>query len=86
MYEGMVVGKNARAEDIDVNICKEKKLTNMRSAGSGPADILHTHKQLSLEEAIEYLGDDELLEVTPKSLRIRKMHLKKHERKRSQSK
>lgn len=86
VYEGMVVGKNARAEDIDVNICKEKKLTNMRSAGSGPADILHTHKQLSLEEAIEYLGDDELLEVTPKSLRIRKMHLKKHERKRSQSK
>ncbi len=83
VYEGMVVGQNARAEDIDVNVCKEKKLTNMRAAGSGPSELLHPHKQLSLEEAIEYVGDDELLEVTPKNLRIRKMYLKKHERKRA---
>ena len=82
VYEGMIVGQSSRAEDIDVNVCKEKKLTNVRSAGEGVAEGLHQHKQLSLEEAIEYLGDDELLEVTPKHLRLRKAQLKKHERKR----
>jgi GTP-binding protein len=85
VYEGMVVGQNARAEDIDVNICKEKKLSNMRSAGEGVSEVLHAARILSLEEALEYLGDDELLEVTPKSLRLRKTHLKKHERKRKAS-
>ncbi len=83
VYEGMIVGQNARSEDIDVNICKEKKLTNMRSAGEGVAEGLHASKKLSLEEAIEYLGDDELLEVTPQNLRLRKMYLSKHDRKRA---
>lgn len=81
VYEGMIVGQNARAEDIDVNVCKEKKLSNMRSVGDGAAENLHVAKELSLEEAIEYLGDDELLEVTPQNLRLRKMYLSKHERK-----
>lgn len=83
VYEGMIVGQNARANDIDVNICKEKKLSNMRAVGDGAAEGLHSPRDLSLEEAIEYLGDDELLEVTPKSLRLRKMWLTKNERKRA---
>lgn len=83
VYEGMIVGKNARSEDLDVNVCKEKKLTNMRAAGSDTVEGLHVPRELSLEEAIEYLGEDELLEVTPQNLRLRKMHLSKHDRKRS---
>lgn len=82
VYEGMIVGQNSRAEDIEINICKERKLTNMRSAGEGVSTVLHAAKQLRLEEAIEYLGDDEVLEVTPKNIRLRKMYLSKHERKR----
>jgi GTP-binding protein len=78
----MIVGQHARAEDLIVNVCKEKKLTNIRSAGEGVAEGLHGARTLSLEEAIEYLGDDELLEVTPKSIRLRKMYLSKHDRKR----
>jgi GTP-binding protein len=86
VYEGMIVGQHIRAEDLDVNICKEKQLTNMRSAGEGVAEAYHTPVSMSLEESIEYLGDDELLEVTPKNLRLRKMHLKKHDRKRGNKK
>jgi GTP-binding protein len=86
VYEGMIVGQNSRGEDIDVNICKEKKLTNMRASGSDHTEVLHSTKDLSLEEAIEYLGDDELLEVTPQSLRLRKMYLSKIDRKRSKKK
>ncbi len=83
VYEGMIVGQNSRAEDIDVNVCREKKLTNMRASGSDHTEILHAAKEMSLEEAIEYLGDDELLEVTPSHLRPRKMYLDKNERKRA---
>jgi GTP-binding protein len=83
VYEGMIVGQNARAEDIDVNICKEKKLTNMRSAGEGVSEVLHSARKLTLEEAMEYLGDDDLLEVTPQNLRLRKKYLSKHDRKRN---
>ncbi len=83
VYEGMVVGQNAKPEDLVVNVCKEKKLSNMRSKGDGVAEGLTTPRTMSLEEALEYLGDDELLEVTPQSLRIRKMYLKDFERKRS---
>lgn len=83
VYEGMIVGQNSRAEDIDVNVCKEKKLTNMRSAGEGVAEGLHAAAELSLEEAIEYLSDNDLLEVTPKNLRLRKKHLSKHDRKKA---
>ncbi|HEU0051061.1 MAG TPA: translational GTPase TypA [Patescibacteria group bacterium] len=84
VYEGMVVGQNAKPEDLEVNICKEKRLSNMRSKGEGVAESLDTPRTLSLEEALEYLADDELLEVTPKSLRIRKQLLKAFERKREQ--
>jgi GTP-binding protein len=83
VYEGMIVGQNAKAEDLMVNVCNTKKLTNMRSKGDGVVEHFDTPVTLSLEEAIEYLGDDELLEVTPKSLRIRKAILNKHERKRA---
>ena len=84
VYEGMVVGQNAKAEDIAVNVCRQKALTNMRSAGSGVADGLNAPRDMSLEEALEYLGEDELLEVTPENLRIRKTYLKEFERKRDQ--
>ncbi|MEX1997784.1 MAG: translational GTPase TypA [Candidatus Andersenbacteria bacterium] len=83
VYEGMIIGQHARADDLDVNVCKEKKLTNIRSAGEGVAENFHTPRALSLEESIEYLSDDELLEITPQHLRLRKAALKKHERKRT---
>ncbi len=86
VYEGMIVGEHARSTDLVVNICKEKKLTNMRQSFSDVSEVFHTPRKLTLEEAIEYLGDDELLEVTPKSLRLRKVYLSKHERKRSATK
>jgi GTP-binding protein len=82
IYEGMVVGQNAKPEDLTVNVCKEKKLSNMRSKGDGVAEGLTTPRDMSLEESLEYLGDDELLEVTPQNLRIRKQYLKEFERKR----
>jgi GTP-binding protein len=72
VYEGMVVGENARAEDIDVNITKEKKLTNMRSSTAEESLQLVPVRRLSLEQCIEWIRDDEALEVTPKSLRLRK--------------
>ena len=83
VYEGMVVGQNAKPEDLMVNVCKEKKLSNMRSKGDGVAEGLDTPRQMTLEEALEYIGDDELVEVTPKSIRIRKTFLKEFERKRA---
>ena len=72
VYEGMVVGENARKDDMDVNITKEKKQTNMRASSADEAIRLIPHKQLSLEQAIEYIADDEYVEITPKSLRLRK--------------
>ena len=72
VYEGMVVGAAARNEDIAVNVCKKKHVTNTRAAGSDDALRLVPIKQPSLEEALEFITDDELLEVTPQSLRIRK--------------
>ena len=72
VYEGMVVGQSPKQEDITVNVCKKKQLTNMRAAGSDEAIRLAPPKILSLEQCLEYLADDELLEVTPKSLRMRK--------------
>ncbi len=72
VYEGMVVGESARGEDIVVNVCKKKQATNMRAAGSDEALRLVPHKEMSLEECLEFIADDELLEVTPKSLRVRK--------------
>jgi GTP-binding protein len=80
VYEGMIVGENARAVDLDVNAIKEKKLTNMRSSGADDAMRLVPIKDLSLEEALEFIADDELVEVTPKSIRLRKRGLKPNER------
>lgn len=83
VYEGMIVGKNAKPQDLEMNVCKTKQLSNMRSKGEGVSEHFDTPITLSLEECIEYLGDDELLEVTPKSLRLRKAILTALERKRS---
>jgi GTP-binding protein len=82
VYEGMVVGENAKAEDLEVNVCRAKKLTNMRSSGADDAIVLTPKREITLEYALEYIGPNELLEVTPKSLRIRMRFLKPHERKR----
>jgi GTP-binding protein len=83
VYEGMVVGENARADDLEVNVAKGKKLTNIRAAGADDAIALETPRTLSLEEALEFIANDELVEMTPKSIRIRKRHLKAHERKKA---
>jgi len=80
VYEGMIVGENARAVDLDVNAVKEKKLTNMRAASADEAMRLVPPKELSLEQAIEFIGDDELVEVTPQNIRLRKRVLRPNER------
>ncbi len=75
IYEGQVVGQNSRSEDIRVNVCKTKQLSNMRSKGEGSDEHFNIPKTMDLEDALEYIGDDELVEVTPKNVRIRKMYL-----------
>jgi GTP-binding protein len=80
VYEGMVVGENARDNDLDVNIVREKKLTNMRSSTADEAIRLVPFKNLNLEQAIEFIADDELVEVTPKTLRLRKKILQQNRR------
>ena len=80
VYEGMIIGENARAVDLDVNAVKEKKLTNMRAASADEAMRLVPPKELSLEQAIEFIADDELLEVTPQNIRLRKRVLRPNER------
>ena len=75
VYEGMVVGENARADDLDVNAVREKKLTNMRAAGSDDTVKLVPHHQLSLDQALEFIREDECVEVTPGSVRLRKLVL-----------
>ncbi len=72
VYKGQVVGQNARPNDIYVNVCKEKQASNQRSKGHGVADHFNTPKKMDLEHALEYIADDELVEVTPKNIRIRK--------------
>ena len=86
VYEGMIVGENARAEDLDVNACKEKKLTNMRSSTSDELVRLIPPKPLSLEQALEFIRDDECVEVTPQSVRLRKVELSQGKRASSASK
>ncbi len=80
VYEGMLVGENARNADMDINAIKEKKLSNMRTSSADEAMRLVPVKPLSLEEALEFIADDELIEVTPKSIRLRKRILKANER------
>lgn len=82
VYEGQVIGQNSRADDIRVNVCKEKQLTNHRSKGEGVGEHFDTPKTMGLEDAIEYIGDDELVEVTPENIRIRKMILNEVEARR----
>jgi GTP-binding protein len=82
VYEGMVVGKNALDLDIEVNVCRTKKLTNMRSSGADEALTLTPPKEITLDFALEYIGPDELVEVTPESIRIRKKFLLANDRKR----
>jgi len=82
VYEGMIIGEHSRDNDLEVNPLKGKKLTNIRAAGSDEAVRLTPAVKLSLEAAISYIEDDELVEVTPKIVRLRKRHLDPHERRR----
>ena len=83
LYEGMIIGINSRDSDMTVNPVREKKLTNVRASGKDESIDLVPPLKLSLERAIEFIADDELVEITPKSIRLRKRHLKENERKRS---
>jgi GTP-binding protein len=80
VYEGMIVGENARDADLDINIVKEKKLTNMRASTADEAIRLVPPRLLNLEQAIEFIRDDEYVEVTPLSIRVRKKTLKQNQR------
>ena len=80
VYEGMIVGLNSRSEDLSINVCKEKHLTNTRASGSDDALRLVPPIQMSLEQSIEFIQDDELVEITPKSIRLRKKILDSKER------
>ena len=82
VYEGMIVGENARSDDMDVNATREKKLTNMRTHSHDEAIRLTPPREITLESAIEFIGADELVEVTPKSIRLRKRVLSQHDRRR----
>ena len=82
----MIIGENARAEDIVVNVCKKKHVTNTRSSSADEALRLVPPRQMSLEQCLEFIADDELLEVTPKSLRMRKRILKTDVRAKSKNK
>jgi GTP-binding protein len=80
VYEGQIVGEHCRDNDLPVNACREKKLTNIRAATSDKSVILKPPRQMTLELALEYIEEDELVEVTPKSIRLRKMFLKEADR------
>ena len=83
VYEGMIVGENSRTDDMDVNISKEKKLSNIRTTSTDEAIVLEPPRRITLESALEYIGEDELVEITPKSIRLRKRELVAHERKKA---
>ncbi|MCR9092174.1 MAG: translational GTPase TypA, partial [Proteobacteria bacterium] len=83
VYEGQVVGIHSRDNDLVVNVLKGKKLTNVRASGSDENVLLTPPVRMSLEQALEFINDDELVELTPKAIRIRKRWLKEHERKRA---
>jgi GTP-binding protein len=85
IYEGMIVGENARPDDMAVNPCKTKHLTNMRSQGEGKGIQLDPPLKMSLERALEYISGDEFVEATPQSLRLRKRILDANKRKRAES-
>lgn len=81
LYEGMIIGENSRDNDLTVNACKGKQLTNMRSSGADDAIKISTPRPFSLEQALEYIADDELLEITPENIRMRKKYLTENQRK-----
>jgi GTP-binding protein len=83
-YEGMIVGEHAKDNDLIVNVCREKKLTNMRASGSDDAVKLTPAAIMTLEKSMEWINDDELIEVTPKSIRLRKRFLDPNKRKRAE--
>ena len=83
IYEGMIVGENARDTDMPVNPCREKKLTNMRASGTDGITILKPPRLMTLETALEYIEDDELVEVTPDAIRLRKILLTENDRKKA---
>ena len=83
VYEGMIIGIHSRDNDLVVNPIREKKLTNVRASGKDEAIVLVPAIELTLEKAVEFIADDELVEVTPRSIRLRKRLLKEHERKRA---
>jgi len=80
VYEGMIVGENSREQDIEVNVARKKHVTNIRSSTADEALRLERPRSLSLEQALEYINDDELVEITPKSIRLRKKFLDKNAR------
>ncbi len=82
VYEGQIVGENRRAGDLNVNLTRAKKLTNVRAAGKDDNTLITPHRQVTLERALEWIEDDELLEVTPKAIRLRKKILEANRRKR----
>ncbi len=82
VYEGMIVGLHSRDNDLPVNVAKAKQLTNVRAAGSDENILLTPPRRLTLEEALEFIDDDELVEVTPRSIRLRKQLLTESERRR----
>jgi GTP-binding protein len=82
VYEGQIVGEHCRDNDLPVNVCREKKLTNVRAAGADKSIILKPPRQMTLELALEYIEEDELVEVTPSAIRLRKMFLKEADRRR----
>jgi GTP-binding protein len=84
VYEGMIIGIHSRDNDLVVNPIRTKQLTNFRAAGKDDAILLTPPIALTLEYAVEFIGDDELAEITPKSIRLRKRFLKEHERKRAE--
>ncbi|MGL5982205.1 MAG: translational GTPase TypA, partial [Cetobacterium sp.] len=83
VYEGMIVGEHNRENDLIVNVCKAKKLTNMRASGSDDAVKIATPRKYTLEQALDYIADDELVEITPINIRIRKKFLNSNDRKKS---
>ena len=85
VYEGMIVGENSRSDDMDVNPTKEKKLTNMRQSSGDILIPLIPHKQLSMEQALEFCREDECVEVTPATVRLRKVVLDQNERNRTRA-
>jgi len=86
VYQGMILGEHSRGSDLEVNPIKEKKLTNVRAAGKDDAMLLIPPRRMSLEQAIAYVEDDELVEVTPSAIRLRKRYLDPHARKRNERK